>query len=117
MTRRMKGKRTRRTRGAYGRGSRRTSARNSTWLATKTIRIETSRESCRFTTTESDGPDIKLDEYCVSGESLDVMQKALALQIFRRREMEVLMLADHLDEPRIQKLADTKGKARFLPER
>merc|ERR1712228_518602 len=42
--------------------------------------------------------------------SLDVMQKAPALQIFKKKDIEVLMLTDHLDEPCIQKLADYEGK-------
>jgi len=48
--------------------------------------------------------------YYMSGESLDVMQKAPALQIFKKKDIEVLMLSDHLDEPCIQKLADYEGK-------
>merc|ERR1712228_577291 len=42
--------------------------------------------------------------------SLDVMQKAPALQIFKKKDIEVLMLNDHLDESCIQKLADYEGK-------
>merc|ERR1719394_1420005 len=41
---------------------------------------------------------------------MDVMQKAPALQIFKKKDLEVLMLSDHLDEPCIQKLADYEGK-------
>merc|ERR1712226_902334 len=75
-----------------------------------------------FTTTKSEGKDINLDKYLdrmqesqesiyyMSGDSLDVMQKAPALQIFKKKDIEVLMLADHLDEPCIQKLADYEGK-------
>merc|ERR1711896_85658 len=75
-----------------------------------------------FTTTKSDGKEINLDKYLdrmqesqesiyyMSGESLEVMQKAPALQIFKKKDLEVLMLADHLDEPCIQKLADYEGK-------
>merc|ERR1711948_33541 len=37
-------------------------------------------------------------------------QKAPALQIFKKKDIEVLMLSDHLDEPCIQKLADYEGK-------
>merc|ERR1711964_605098 len=48
--------------------------------------------------------------YYMSGESLDVMQKAPSLQVFKKKDIEVLMLADHLDEPCIQKLADYDGK-------
>merc|ERR1712157_82302 len=71
-----------------------------------------------FTTTKSEGKEINLDKYLdrmqesqesiyyMSGESLDVMQKAPALQIFKKKDIEVLMLTDHLDEPCIQKLAD-----------
>merc|ERR1712084_178374 len=74
-----------------------------------------------FTTTKSEGKEINPDKYLdrmqesqesiyyMSGESLDVMQKAPALQIFKK-DIEVLMLTDHLDEPCIQKLADYEGK-------
>merc|ERR1711976_860153 len=76
----------------------------------------------RFTTTKSEDKDISLDKYLdrmaesqesiyyMSGESLDIMQKAPALQIFKKKDLEVLMLSDHLDEPCIQKLADYEGK-------
>merc|ERR1712187_609332 len=76
----------------------------------------------RFITTKSEGKEISLDKYLdrmqesqesiyyMSGESLEVMQKAPALQIFKKKDMEVLMLADHLDEPCLQKLADYEGK-------
>merc|ERR1712217_462224 len=75
-----------------------------------------------FLTTKSEGKEINLDKYLdrmqesqesiyyMSGDSLDVMQKAPALQIFKKKDIEVLMLADHLDEPCIQKLADYEGK-------
>merc|ERR1712157_155198 len=76
----------------------------------------------RFLTTKSDGKEISLDKYLdrmqesqesiyyMSGESIDVMNKAPALQIFKKKDIEVLMLSDHLDEPCIQKLADYEGK-------
>merc|ERR1712125_141815 len=75
-----------------------------------------------FTTTKSEGKEINLDKcldrmqesqesiYYMSGESFDVMSKAPALQIFKKKDIEVLMLTDHLDEPCIQKLADYEGK-------
>merc|ERR1719482_1029776 len=75
-----------------------------------------------FITTKSDGKEINLDKYLdrmqesqesiyyMSGESLDVMQKAPSLQIFTKKDVEVLLLADHLDEPCLQKLADYEGK-------
>merc|ERR1712166_1310071 len=75
-----------------------------------------------FTTTKSEGKDINLDKYLdrmqesqesiyyMSGDSLDVMHKAPALQIFKKKDIEVLMFDDHLDEPCIQKLADYEGK-------
>merc|ERR1711871_1692063 len=75
-----------------------------------------------FMTTKSEGKEINLDKYLdrmqesqesiyyMSGESMDVMQKAPALQIFKKKDLEVLMLSDHLDEPCIQKLADYEGK-------
>merc|ERR1712087_616962 len=37
-------------------------------------------------------------------------KKAPALQIFKKKDLEVLMLDDHLDEPCLQKLADYEGK-------
>merc|ERR1711915_1025368 len=48
--------------------------------------------------------------YYMSGESIEVMQKAPALQMFLKKDLEVLMLTDHLDESCIQKLADYEGK-------
>merc|ERR1712050_65439 len=75
-----------------------------------------------FTSTKSDGKEINLDKYLdrmqesqesiyyMSGESIDVMKKAPSLQIFMKKDIEVLMLSDHLDEPCLQKLADYEGK-------
>merc|ERR1711985_121243 len=48
--------------------------------------------------------------YYMSGDNLEVMKKAPALQMFKKKDIEVLMLTDHLDEPCIQKLADYEGK-------
>merc|ERR1711965_869749 len=48
--------------------------------------------------------------YYMSGESMETMLNAPSLQIFKKKDLEVLMLADHLDEPCIQKLADYEGK-------
>jgi len=76
----------------------------------------------RFKTTKSEDKDVSLDKYLdrmaesqesiyyMSGESMEVMQKSPALQMFRKKDLEVLMLSDHLDEPCIQKLADYEGK-------
>merc|ERR1712078_158664 len=76
----------------------------------------------RFLTSKSTDKEISLDKYLdqmgenqesiyyMSGESLEVMSKAPALQVFKKKDLEVLMLADHLDEPCIQKLADYEGK-------
>merc|ERR1712100_919805 len=76
----------------------------------------------RFHTTKSEDKMINLDKYLdrmqesqesiyyMSGESLDTMKKAPALQMFLKKDLEVLMLSDHLDEPCIQKLADYEGK-------
>merc|ERR1712130_865019 len=76
----------------------------------------------RFTTTKSEGKDISLDKYLdrmqesqesiyyMSGDSMEVMKKAPSLQVFKKKDIEVLMLSDHLDEPCIQKLADYEGK-------
>merc|ERR1712070_18500 len=76
----------------------------------------------RFQTSKSEGKEISLDKYLdrmaesqesiyyMSGESIDIMGKAPAMQIFKKKDLEVLMLSDHLDEPCIQKLADYEGK-------
>merc|ERR1711966_425114 len=48
--------------------------------------------------------------YYMSGDTMDIMKKAPALQIFLKKDIEVLMFDDHLDEPCIQKLADYEGK-------
>merc|ERR1739848_839087 len=76
----------------------------------------------RFKTTKSEETEVSLDKYLdrmaesqesiyyMSGESMETMLKAPALQIFKKKDLEVLMLADHLDEPCIQKLADYEGK-------
>merc|ERR1712185_834523 len=76
----------------------------------------------RFFTTKSDDKEISLDKfldrmqetqesiYYMSGDSLDTMKKLPSLQIFKKKDLEVLMLPDHLDEPCIQKLADYEGK-------
>merc|ERR1712178_673956 len=48
--------------------------------------------------------------YYMSGGSLDIIEKLPNLQIFRKKNIEVLLLTDHLDEPCIQKLADYEGK-------
>merc|ERR1711935_1163137 len=75
----------------------------------------------RFFSTKSEEKAINLDKYLdrmqesqesiyyMSGESLDIMKKAPSLQIFMKKDIEVLMLSDHLDEPCIQKLADYEG--------
>merc|ERR1711870_115757 len=76
----------------------------------------------RFISTKSEDKEISLDKYLdrmqesqesiyyMSGDSLDIMKKAPSLQVFKKKDIEVLMLADHLDEPCIQKLADYEGK-------
>merc|ERR1711937_82607 len=76
----------------------------------------------RFVTTKSEDKDVSLDKYLdrmaeneesiyyMSGENIETMNKAPSLQIFKKKDLEVLMLPDHLDEPCIQKLADYEGK-------
>merc|ERR1712100_923704 len=76
----------------------------------------------RFHSTKSEDKMINLDKYLdrmqesqesiyyMSGESLDTMRKSPALQMFLKKDLEVLMISDHLDEPCIQKLADYEGK-------
>merc|ERR1712186_290705 len=48
--------------------------------------------------------------YFMSGDSIETMKKAPSLQVFTKKDLEVLMLDDHLDEPCLQKLADYEGK-------
>merc|ERR1712196_417093 len=67
----------------------------------------------RFQTSKSEGKEISLDKYLdrmaesqesiyyMSGESLDIVAKAPAMQIFKKKDLE---------EPCIQKLADYEGK-------
>merc|ERR1712203_231054 len=69
----------------------------------------------RFTTTKSEEKEVSLDKYLdrmqesqesiyyMSGDSIETMKKAPALQIFKKKDLEVLMLSDHLDEPCLQK--------------
>merc|ERR1712130_813720 len=76
----------------------------------------------RFKTTKSEDKEVSLDKYLdrmaesqesiyyMSGDSLEVMAKSPSLQVFKKKDLEVLMLSDHLDEPCIQKLADYEGK-------
>merc|ERR1712056_45993 len=76
----------------------------------------------RFRTTKSEDKEVSLDKYLdrmqesqesiyfMSGDSIDTMKKSPALQIFKKKDLEVLMLDDHLDEPCLQKLADYEGK-------
>merc|ERR1739846_159868 len=76
----------------------------------------------RFRTTKSEDKEVSLDKYLdrmqesqeniyyMSGDSMEVMRKAPSLQVFKKKDLEVLMLDDHLDEPCLQKLADYEGK-------
>ena len=76
----------------------------------------------RFPTTKSEDKEISLDKYLdrmqesqesiyyMSSDSMDTMKKAPALQISKEKDLEVLMPADHLDEPGSQKLVDYEGK-------
>merc|ERR1719191_1463296 len=76
----------------------------------------------RFVSTKSEDKDISLDKYLdrmqesqesiyyMSGDAIETMQKAPSLQVFKKKDIEVLMLSDHLDEPCLQKLADYEGK-------
>jgi heat shock protein beta len=76
----------------------------------------------RYYSTKSEETLINLDKYLdrmketqesiyyMSGESIETMKKSPSLQMFLKKDLEVLMLSDHLDEPCIQKLADYEGK-------
>merc|ERR1711865_570842 len=68
----------------------------------------------RFTSTKSEDKEISLDKYLdrmgesqesiyfMSGESAETMLKAPSLQIFQKKDIEVLLLTSQLDEPCIQ---------------
>ena len=75
----------------------------------------------RFKSTKSETNYISLDKhlehmsenqesiYYMSGDSIETMKKTPALQIFKKKDLEVLMVDDHLDEPCIQiQKADVK---------
>merc|ERR1712144_55170 len=76
----------------------------------------------RFVSTKSEEKEISLDKYLdrmqesqesiyyMSGDNMEVMKKSPSLQVFKKKDIEVLMLSDHLDEPCVQKLADYEGK-------
>merc|ERR1711988_1975543 len=65
----------------------------------------------RFISTKSEDKEISLDKYLdrmqesqesiyyMSGDNMETMKKAPSLQIFQKKDLEVLMLSDHLDEP------------------
>merc|ERR1712039_291111 len=95
----------------------------------------------RFASTKSEGKEISLDRYLdrmqesqesiyyMSGDSMDVMMKAPALQIFKKKDIEVLMGADYegkkfvsiqkadvkLDETEEEKKRFTKLKDMYKP--
>jgi heat shock protein beta len=75
----------------------------------------------RFQTTKSDGKEISLGKYVenaenqesiyyAAGDSLETLLRSPHLQVFKKKDLEVMLLTDHLDEPCIQKLADYEGK-------
>merc|ERR1711982_266433 len=76
----------------------------------------------RFKSTKSEDKEISLDKYLdrmtesqesiyyMSGDSIETMNKAPSLQIFKKKDLEVLLLADHLDEPCIRSLQITKAR-------
>ena len=58
---------------------------------------------------EAGGDDAKFIYY-MSGESVDTMQKSPAIQAFKKRGLDVLLLHDNLDEPCLQRLSEYKDK-------
>merc|ERR1711879_1126921 len=68
----------------------------------------------RFKSTKSEDKDISLDKYLdrmqesqeriyyMSGDSIETMKKSPSLQVFKKKDIEVLMLSDPLDEPCLQ---------------
>jgi len=76
----------------------------------------------RFYTSKSPDKEISLDKYVdnmpekqdsiyyISGDSKDIMLKLPNLQIFKKKDIEVLLLPDPIDEPCMTKLSDFEGK-------
>jgi len=76
----------------------------------------------RFYSSKSGDAEISLDKYVdtmpekqdsiyyISGDSRASMMKMANLQIFKKKDIEVLLLEDPIDEPCLQKLSDFEGK-------
>jgi len=76
----------------------------------------------RFSTTKSSQKKISLDTYLermqenqdhiyfMSGESVDIMEKSPNLQVFRKKDLEVVFLDGNEDEHCFQRLSDYEGK-------
>ena len=48
--------------------------------------------------------------FYMSGDSVEIMQKSPALQAFKKKNIDVLLLSDNLDEPCIQRISEYNGK-------
>jgi len=48
--------------------------------------------------------------YYMSGDSVEIMSKSPVLQAFKKKNIDVLLLSDNLDEPCIQRLNEYSGK-------
>lgn len=76
----------------------------------------------RYTTTKSEGKEISLEKYLAnmvekqdqiyyaSGDDMEVLKKLPNLQIFNKKNIEVLLLTDSLDETCISRMTDYQGK-------
>merc|ERR1712098_949930 len=76
----------------------------------------------RFNTTKSQEKQIPLEAYLermpedqkeiyfMSGESVSLMMKQPALKVFLKKDLEVLLLSEAIDEQCLQKIADFEGK-------
>ena len=79
-------------------------------------------EVCRFRTTKSDGDLVSLDEYIenmmdsqneifyITGDSKEKLIHSPLLEGFKKRDIEVLLLSDHVDDFWVNVISNYKGK-------
>lgn len=79
----------------------------------KLLRFNTWKSPANLTSLDAyikDAGEENKNIYYMSGDSVDVMQKSPALQAFKKRDIDVLLLHDNLDEPCIQRIAEYAEK-------
>jgi heat shock protein beta len=79
----------------------------------KLLRFNTWKHPKEFVTLEkylADAGEENKSIYYMSGSSIDVMLKSPALQAFKKKGIDVLLLSENMDEPCINKLSEFDGK-------